>query len=104
MPVCFQLYKKGEQSAATLNSIDEAMCVHFNQPVDPKKYLAGWYDTIGFKLAMGKNWEQIRVDFRELAVEWPDEDTQMWVRTMLKITDWLEENYTSDSWRENNYR
>jgi hypothetical protein len=67
MPACFQLYRKADGENAepvAFQTIDEEMCAHFNVPCDPVKYLHGWYDNIGFSLAIGKNWDQMREIFK----------------------------------------
>lgn len=69
MPACFQLFPilaNGEVSRepATINSVDEAICAHFNIPVDPVKYYAppyepDWFNYIGLALALGHSFPEI---------------------------------------------
>jgi hypothetical protein len=87
-----------EAGPVKFSQIDEEMCRHFEQPVDEKRYLGGWYDSIGFRLALGKSFEQIRAEFRGYVDE--EKETSNFYVTMLKMLDWLDENYTPDSWRE----
>ncbi len=87
MPNCFQLTHKGDTEPMSLNKIDEMICNHLNVPVDEVKYVHGWFDSIGFSLACGRNWEQVRENFSDC----PE---------LMPIIDFLEENFTSDSWAE----
>lgn len=70
-----------------MNEIDEAICRHFKQPIDSEQYFNYWYQNIGFRLAMGKTWDEIRESYKECSGS-------------LKIIAFLEENYTSSSWYE----
>ena len=84
MPNCFSLTKKGEQTPTALIKIDEEICRLLDQPVNPQLY-ADWYQTIGFCLAMGSDWDRMR----ELFHASPD---------LLKCIDYLEANYIPDAW------
>lgn len=85
MPSCFQLTRDG--AAVPLNQVDEEMCRYFNAACHPTRYFEGWYDTIGFFLATGKTFDQIRVIFAD-------------VPSLVKIADWLEASFTPDHWYE----
>lgn len=87
MPACFQLYKKGSSEPEKFTVIDEEICAMLDVPCDPVKWIYGWYDIIGFKLAIGKTFEQIVTDLEEY------NDVEL-----LKITRWLMEHYTSNAW------
>lgn len=93
MPNCFQLTPKAspQNGPELLQTIDEKMCAFFEQPCHPEKWFCYWYDMIGFRLAMGKTFEQIK---EYIATEYGTDD--MW----YKITVWLDEHYTTDSWVE----
>lgn len=102
MPACFQLYdkKKPGEGPVVLNRIDERMCEHFEQPCDPVKYLNGWFDSIGFRIAIGKTWAQIKEEFEKYVEEEKargDEDQASWYENLLLILSWLEENYETNS-------
>jgi len=84
MPHCFSLTRKGEKETATLQSVDDAMCAHFGTIPNPKEWYKNWYSTIGLGLAVGHSLQKLK-EF------WPDKS---------EIIDWLDENYTSDAWRE----
>ena len=92
MTVCFQLTKKGETEPSTLVKVDEAICAHFGWPVHPQDYVYGWFDSIGFMLAMGDSWDKIRVELRLGSWNFQDE--------RQAIVDFLEANYTTGSWWE----
>jgi hypothetical protein len=85
MPNCFQLLRDG--AAVPLAAIDEEMCRHFESPCHPIYYYANWYDTIGYKLAMGQSFDQIR----ETLTAYPQ---------LVKIANWLEQNFAVSSWYE----
>jgi len=90
MPNCFRLTKKGETAASPLNQIDDEMCAHFGVVPDVKMYYHGWYDFIGFLIAVGKplGSAELRKSCEDLSPE------------MVAILDYLEANYTSDAWAE----
>lgn len=104
MPVCFQLYDKTKpgEPPVVLTEIDRLMCEHFEHPCDPVKYLNGWYDCIGFRLALGRSFEQIREQFNEYIVEDtakgnPNHQVEYYQNSLL-ILAWLEEHYTTSSY------
>lgn len=87
MPVCFQLFRKGEEEPTPLQTIDEELCAHFQQPIHPTRYLDGWYDSIGFRLACGDSWKKIREELKEY-------------EGLLLICSYLEKNFDPHHWRE----
>jgi len=97
MPVCFQLYPKGAQEPEKLQIVDDKMREAFEQPSDPDNWLGGWYDSIGFRLAMGKTFEEIRTRFEAYIAEG---NAVSYYTMALELLTWLEEHYTVDSWRE----
>lgn len=88
MPNCFQLIRKTEpdKSVVKLQQIDEEICAHMEVPVDPDEWVGNWYNTIGFCLAMGKDFAWIR----ERAVDEQE----------LKIINFLDANFIPDAWTE----
>lgn len=82
MPICFELHKNGE--AVTLVRVDEEICRHFGEEPHPTMYYRGWFDSIGFALASGKSFEEIRLMFP----------------TMVDITNFIEKTYEPKSWWE----
>ena len=83
MPNCFQLSRREskEFTPVPLNTIDEEMCKHFNVPVHPNWYYKEWYNTVGFSLAMGLTFAEIR-------------EKQM---GDPQVVDWLEANFVSSA-------
>lgn len=95
MPNCFTLTRKGEAKPASLNAIDEELCQHLGVPVHPKQYVAGWYMSIGFSLACGKDWDYIESTLQQYADEGDEADKQA-----LACCKYLRENFTADAWCE----
>lgn len=98
MPNCFTLTRKGESEPANLQEIDNEMRQAFGEEPDEDNWLWGWYDTIGFGLAMGKDWKQLREQFAEDPAE--SERTNLARRRKLAVIYWLEANYVPDAWAE----
>jgi hypothetical protein len=92
MPSCFQLRVKGEKQPSTFVSIDDRICEMFGVTPDPKSYFAGWYDSIGLRLAIGRSFTEIIEEFAKVDADW--------ARQHHKIAVWLNEHYTSDAWYE----
>lgn len=110
MPNCFSLQRKSDPKAGNVpfSQIDEELCKLFEVPVHEKYYIFGWYDCIGFKVAMGKKLPEIREGFEEMKLEYQTSPTPNdmtaemieWCDGILKVTDYLIENYTTDAWAE----
>ena len=98
MPNCFTLTRKGESQPASMQAIDDLLRIEFGEEPDPEQWLWGWYDTIGFGLALGKNWAQLREQFAEDPAE--SERTNLARRRKLAVIYWLEANYVSNAWAE----
>jgi hypothetical protein len=103
-PNCFQLVRKSDPGAGpvVLNRLDEEICALVGDPVHPRSYCRGWFDSIGFDLSMGKKWTQIRAEIVERNADDkragyynPDFD-------LLPILDYLEKNFTVSAWCERN--
>jgi hypothetical protein len=99
MPNCFCLYRVSdtERKPVPLSLIDDEICRHFGVVSDKIRYHAAWYDIIGFELAMGKSFSQIREGF-EKEVEtsqYADE-----YRHLIEICDYLSSNFTPGAWAE----
>lgn len=97
MPNCFQLIRKSDEEAGPvkLQTIDNEMREHFKQPPSEDKWLAGWYDSIGFRLALGRSLADIRADFVNYAVQGGTD--QQCYEDLIKIVDWLDENFTTNA-------
>ena len=101
MPACFQLWKKGENSPSSFQDIDVEICNLFGEEVDPIKYILGWYDAIGFRIAMGKSFEEIRQEYIENIRKVGDFDIRnnIWYYCqLLQIVNFLEKNYSPNAW------
>lgn len=102
MPACFQLYAKDKpgEGPVILQRIDEAMCAHFEVPCDPVKYLNGWFDSIGFRLAIGKSFAEIKTEFEKYVEEDKDKGDagfSEFYRDSIQILDWLAERYAPNA-------
>lgn len=99
MPNCFSLTRLSSpgNGPVPLVQIDEEMCKHFNVKPDPVKYYAYWYDYVGFPLAMGKTFADIREQFKKDAKEQGPQEAAYWER-LIAIVDWLDANFTVDAW------
>ena len=105
MPSCFQLTNKSTGLVATLQDVDVAICNHLECVVDPKYWCCDWYNTIGFLIAtktersLGS--QELRDEVATLVCYDPtkeySEDDQHYQRTLNTILEFLEANYTSDS-------
>ncbi len=101
MPNCFSLSRKGSTEFVFFQTVDEEMCKHFQVECDPVKYMSGWYDIIGFRLACGKSFsDQRKIYQAEIDKPEHDADDKAYYSTLLMIVNWLEENFTSDAWVE----
>ena len=86
MPVCFQLIDKTTMKPEKLAVVDNKLCAFLGVVPDPVNYYKGWYDGIGFGLALGKSWDELRQTFPSALG--------------VKIINWLEENYDVNAFRE----
>lgn len=99
MPNCFQLSRKTEpDKPVPLQTIDEEICRLLNEPVDPQYWCCSWYNAIGFSLACGKTFDQIRED---LIRDWSDNGELLSNGVKLvRIVDWMKENFIPNAWAE----
>jgi hypothetical protein len=88
-PHCFQFINKMTGVADNFPEIDDQICAFLGVKPDPVNYYMGWYDTIGFRVAMGDTFDQIRED-RYVASE----------PKLIRILDWLDARYTTRAWYE----
>ena len=103
MPVCFQLcHKDRPTTPVSFIEIDEAMCKALGQQADPVRYLWEWYDSIGLRLALGRSFNEIIVDYtqRRESEEGQVPGAAEYLDHMIQVAEWLSLNYVSDSWRE----
>lgn len=52
MSLNFQLTSKETGKVARLNNVDEQICEFLDVPVHPERWCAGWFDSLGFCIAM----------------------------------------------------
>ena len=102
MPACFQLYRKADMAAGpvVLQKVDEELCEYFKVPCDEKRWMCDWYNTIGFRLAIGKDFEQIREEFRGYVLEDVKAglvNRAQFYRDSLKVLEALDSSFTANS-------
>jgi hypothetical protein len=85
MPNCFQLLRDG--IAISLNEIDEELCRYFKEPCHKTRYYEAWYDTIGYGLAAGQSFDQIRTTYADFP-------------RLVEIAHWIETNFAVRHWHE----
>ena len=84
----FSLTRKGESVPAKLMDVDAEFCAILGKPVDPVKWVSGWYGSIGMMLAFGRDIAYIR----EAVIGYPYE------ADLLLICDAIEANYSVSCW------
>jgi hypothetical protein len=89
MPNFFALSRTDDPSKTPIRfvDIDEELCSVLGVQPDPVLYYHGWYDFIGFGLATGRTWPELRA----ITIETGDE-------VMTTIVDYLSSRYTPDAW------
>ena len=85
MPNCFQLLRDGV--AIPLAAVDEEMCRHFEAPCHPTRYYESWYDTIGYGLAQGRSFDEIRSTYADIP-------------RLVEVATWIETHFTVRAWHE----
>lgn len=111
MPYCFTLTPKGANEPEELTSIDAKMCARHGASPHPRYWFNDWFSYIGLKLAVGKSFDEIEDLCREeigMEEQYNEEDDYIaqkfapdsyWT-LMLKITQWLKDNYIAKAWYE----
>jgi polysaccharide deacetylase 2 family uncharacterized protein YibQ len=85
MPNCFQLLRDG--AAVPLADVDAEICLHFDVPCSPTSYYEFWYDAIGYSLAQGRTFDEIRATYADSP-------------RLVEIANWIEARFTVRSWYE----
>ena len=85
MPMCFQLTRKGDKEPSSLQHVDCCICQALDIPFSEDRWAAGWYDSVGLLLAVGKSFEEIM---------------DIVTGDRRRICAYLNEHYTTDSWKE----
>lgn len=82
----------------SLADIDNGIRQFLGLGHDAERYAFGWYDSIGFMLAMGSSWD--RVDC--MILEWINRSkaTQAKIEEcqLMAISQWLQQNYIVSAW------
>jgi hypothetical protein len=91
MPNCFHLTPKGGTEPEKLSVVDDKMRAFFSAPADPDKYYLGWFDWLGFGLAVGRSFDDMRKDSAGACEEYSPH---------LALLSWVEEHYTPSAWSE----
>lgn len=60
MAVQLQLTRKADGKVADLVALDNEICDVLGVEPHPRDFYVGWVDTIGFSLACGKTFEEVR--------------------------------------------
>jgi hypothetical protein len=93
MPNVCTFYRRSDGERACFIKIDEELCAHFGQPCDKDKWLAGWYDSIAFRVAIG-----IELDAPEMIAAFaPGEDCPKGYPALEAIRAYLHENYVTSA-------
>jgi hypothetical protein len=110
MPNCFTLTRKGSIEPNTLVAIDIELCKLLGRPVDARRYVVNWFDSIGLGLALGRDWGELRkMEYQFLWERFHSDDdySEGWqlgiIRSsqdILKCIAYLEANYTPSAWYE----
>lgn len=100
MPNYFSLTRKSNPAAGPvpLATIDDEMREHFKAPADPNNYYWHWVDIIGFALATGATFAELRDRYTSYrnAAETPEDASVQ--QKGLDIVNWLDEHFISDAW------
>jgi len=91
MAINFQLFRKDSDEPERLDVVDAMMCYHFRVECDERRYHAWWFDIIGFKLALGQTWDEVRRNIRDFTEDWVWEAR---TQHLIDIVNWLEANFT----------
>lgn len=99
MPNCFTLSLKSEPSKPVLFAkIDEEICSHMGAEVHPTNWYIGWYDYIGFMLAVGKSFDEINGLIVECIEDSKTPEGHAHWSKMQQVNHFLAERYVSDAW------
>ena len=101
MPVCFTLARKeSPERHLPLSTVDEELCKHLDVPIDAINYHYDWYDSIGLRLAVGKTFPEIEQEYLKYQEEAKETKALEYYNHMLKIINFLSNNFVSNNWRE----
>ena len=104
MAVYFNLTRKSNPEAGpvVLTALDVEICALTDQQVHPSKYCLDWFDNVGYWLAVGKTWAEIRAMHTEWRADVRGLDSldghNAFHDLLAKIVDWLEVNFIVECW------
>lgn len=80
----------------SLQDIDVGICEYLHIPVDNEYWACGWYDNIGFMLAIGLSWQTIKTQranhIAAIKPDWPL-GSILRVARLAAIVQFLDDNY-----------
>jgi hypothetical protein len=102
MPANFNLYllSDPEKIPVKLTIVDEMICRHFGKEIDPLKYYFDWFDTIGLRLAIGKDFD-MQVSDRQKEIEEDFKDKPDWIecnKHEIEIIKYMRSVFGFNSW------
>jgi hypothetical protein len=100
MPACFQLISKVTKKPTDFITVDDAICKHMNVEPDPVNYYMHWYDSIGFALAMGRTFEELKTRYTKGKNQVTDPEEVESYEKALEVVAFLDEHYEANSWHE----
>ena len=100
MPACFALTRIGEKVPTTINAIDTELCQAHDLEWNATRYVYGWFDDIGFSIAIGKTWDNIADKYQTDIRDEPDSPYLTHELMMLRFVHYLRQHYTADGWQE----
>ena len=106
MSANYQLTLRGQQEPLVLDAIDAMLVYHYrtsdvSSQYDAEKWWHGWHNIIGFKLALGESFEEIRLGFLKQRDEHDARGEFMdalWDDFMADVAGYLGLNFTSNAW------
>lgn len=97
MASCFQLFKKEPDGragteASVLTDVDSEICKFFNWECDPERWAFGWFDSIGWRIAVYNYKLSDEIMAREIL--------NIRIAELVAILEYLKANYTESSFHE----
>lgn len=89
-----------------LQQIDNEMREYFGQPPNDNEWLAGWYNSIGLRLACQKTFDEIIAGFDDdlkngfQTVQIGPPLPCPWAEDLGYIAMWLDERFNANSWAQ----
>ena len=100
MAVYFELWSRHYPGDEPMHfqQLDEHICALLGRRPNPEWYHQSWYGIIGFKLALGWNWDKIRQSLLLSLCRCKVITDITQFSELLVICTYLEENYTVKNW------